>query len=186
MVSESLEGSNMLQPELSLLIGIDAPLRDPIPAAVSMTDALFKVATSLTVPVLIAAYPQSLEPGIIVTCCPEASRYQRLPFEPATSPWTSTVLASEIFASSRRQLIVCGFWLEEAVTLFVLQTLYAGLDVYVSSDATGAIVHDQQSTLLSRLVQHNAVVTTTEQVLREWGALTTDERKRSALAPFLK
>lgn len=103
-----------------------------------------------------------------------------LEFEPEVEEWQGTKLAETLLATGRRQLLICGKWLEEGVSLLALRAMRAGVDAHVCVDASPALHSDQMPILLARLVQHNVVVTTSEQVVREWLALSSSDRRSAA------
>ena len=134
----------------------------------------------LAIPVIAAHYSDNLEDGAPQTPLKIRHLPLAIPIEPDAAVWRETSLASAIHATSRRQLLVAGLWLEEAVSLLAHHAIRVGLDVYVCIDACPALRPDQTQVIQSRLLQHGVVVTTTEQALREWVALASSERKAEA------
>lgn len=106
-------------------------------------------------------------------------------FDPSEENWHRSPMAKVVSASGRTRILICGNWLEEAVTLVTLRALVSGVDVYLCVDAIGSINADLISTHLARLEQHNAVLTSAGQVVREWSALCGDDGLRAALTPII-
>jgi nicotinamidase-related amidase len=96
--------------------------------------------------------------------------------------WSHSGLADALAADGRASLILCGFWLETAVTFVALPALAGGFDVFVLMDAAPARGQDAHGPALHRLVQAGAVPTTTQQLVVEWIEASADTGQRSALA----
>jgi hypothetical protein len=96
--------------------------------------------------------------------------------------WSHSGLADALAAEGRASLILCGFWLETAVTFVALPALAGGFDVFVLMDAAPARAKDAHGPAVHRLVQAGAVPTTTQQLVVEWIEASMDTGQRSALS----
>jgi nicotinamidase-related amidase len=96
--------------------------------------------------------------------------------------WTHSGLADALAVGGRASLILCGFWLETAVTFVALPALAGGFDVFVLMDAAPARGKDAHGPAVHRLVQAGAVPTTTRQLVTEWIEASADTGQRSALS----
>jgi hypothetical protein len=96
--------------------------------------------------------------------------------------WSHSGLADALTAGGRTSLILCGFWLETAVTFVALPALAGGFDVFVLLDAAPARGKDSHGPAVHRLVQAGAVPTTTQQLVGEWIEASADTSQRSALS----
>lgn len=137
----------------------------------TITRRLADVASLLSVPIIIANYPANCSTQLIDTECSMRDDFLRIPFEPGTAEWRSSKLATALVETGRRKLLICGYWLEEGVSLLALHASLVGFDSYVTVDLSPALCPELSPILQMRLVQHNVVVTTSTQVLREWAAL---------------
>jgi hypothetical protein len=100
----------------------------------------------------------------------------------AEPSWSHSGLADALAAEGRASLILCGFWLETAVTFVALSALASGFDVFVLMDAAPAHAKDTHGPAVHRLVQAGAVPTTTRQLVTEWIEASADASQRSALS----
>ena len=166
----------MLHPLKSILVVVDAPAPTTNTSSVPLTQLQLLTDASglLAVPMLAARYPDIHTPGLIATGSSLRPSTVEIGFDPAVVDWVGTPLGTAIALTGRGQLIVCGFWLEEAITLLTLKCLAHGIDTYIPVDATAAFNPVNVPAAHARLTQAGAVPTTTEQVLREWGALSGD------------
>jgi nicotinamidase-related amidase len=100
--------------------------------------------------------------------------------------WSHPGLADALAAEGRTCLILCGFWLETAVTFVALPALAGGFDVFVLMDAAPARGSDAHSPAVHRLVQAGAVPTTTQQLVTEWIEASSDTGQRAALTRLIQ
>lgn len=138
---------------------------------------LIEVAKIIQVPVVMAHYPTDASAGVLSAVTSSSSSLQTFPLHAKPETWSSTDLGQAIAATNRNQVVIAGFWLEEAVTLLTLNCLSVGFDTYVVADATAVINASQEHTARARLTQAGAVPTSTEQIIREWAALLEDAPK---------
>ncbi|MEQ1696754.1 MAG: hypothetical protein ABL901_13015 [Hyphomicrobiaceae bacterium] len=175
----------MLNPQNSIVVMLEAlPISGDI-AAGSSLQRVISCAEALSIPIFCASYRLDKLEKTIRAEAPSSIGYPSFPFEPEVDEWQTTVLAQAIAATGRRQLLICGRWLKEGITLLAHQAMRIGLDAYVCIDISLPLQQDHLTTLQLRLVQHNIVVTTTEQAVREWIALSPSEKRQLTL-PFLK
>jgi Isochorismatase family len=177
----------MLHPSSSVLAIVDAPVIDPNStlSSIAAIKTLRAVADLLEIPIVPVRFPNTMIPGQIATTAAVSGCDSDIPFDPAAPDWLTTQLGKAIAKTSRNQMIVSGFWLEEAVTFLVLRGLSIGVDTYVTVDATTAINPEFALAAYARLTQAGAVPTTTEQILREWSALSVDTNVQAKILAML-
>lgn len=177
----------MLHPSSSVLVIVDAPALTRNVASTSMAalKTLIDAADLLGIPTVSVRYPDTGIPGHIAIAGTVSKSAADIPFDPAASDWPATQLGKAIAKTGRGQMIVSGFWLEEAVTLLILRGLSIGVDTYLSIDATAAINPECVPAALARLTQAGTVPTTTQQILREWAALNADQNVQAKVLAIL-
>lgn len=168
----------MLSPDNTVIVLMDADGGEAAPEAVEAKRRIIDCAQALALPIVRVLYP-----GATPAPTPSGSQFPKeidhafIVFQPVSAEWQKTTLATTLLATGRRQLLISGDWLEEGVSLLAHHAMRAGMDTYVCIDACSAIRPDQEPILLARLVQHNIVVTTCEQVVREWLALCSNAKR---------
>jgi len=98
-----------------------------------------------------------------------------------TASWADSTLGLALAATNRSSVLICGYWLDEAVTFTSLHALGEGYDVYLLTDASPPLEADGRRAAILRLVQAGIVPTTTKQAIREWAADTIDPSLRAKL-----
>lgn len=88
--------------------------------------------------------------------------------------------------TARTVLLLTGFPLEEAITLFALTTLSIGYDVYVLVDYVQSKRSDFEIVFYSRLVQAGVILATLPQVLFEFQMCTEGSSFQSELLELRK
>lgn len=166
----------MLNPTCSVMIILHTQGLGEETAAFRALSRVVTCAEALSIPILSAYYPMDARQAMIGNGNLSSRAFPHYPFEPDVETWQGTELGTAIADTGRRQLLICGGWLEEGVTLLAHRALRTGLDVFVCIDASLALQKDHVVTLQMRLIQHNAVVTTAEQAVREWLALSPSEK----------
>lgn len=174
----------MLHPDHCVLVCVESQGQPCVVEMTKIIENLSKAAFALSMPILRTGYGVSAAEKYDLGST--LKDFTRIEFEPASARWEASNLAQTIAATNRAQILVCGFWLEEAVTLLALRTLQAGIDVYLCVDAIASIRSDQETTHYSRLKQHNAVLTTAGQAVREWCALCENKNISSLLSPIIE
>ncbi|MCB1504870.1 MAG: isochorismatase family protein [Hyphomicrobiaceae bacterium] len=157
-----------------------------VASGVRQIKRLVDAAAIVSVPVIVALYPPSVEIGTLATTAVLDADLPRLPFRPSPLDWSYSPLGRAIAATGRNQIIIAGLWLEEAVTLLALNCLAVGFDTYVAGDATAMIDTASETAAQARLTQAGAVPTSTEQVIREWAALQESAEQSAELAACLQ
>ncbi|MFM9940281.1 MAG: isochorismatase family protein [Hyphomicrobiaceae bacterium] len=150
-----------------------------------LSQRIIAVAALAGVPVLHAVYSPSMRGQPSVSQHSKVDGAHRIQFEPEPKAWATSTLGTVLAASGRNQVVVIGHWLEEAITLLVLNCLSTGLDAYVPSDLTPAITSANELAARARLNQAGAVPTSSEQIIREWAALHHDEKIAQPLLDLL-
>lgn len=178
----------MLHPQSSVLVVVDAATAIPstTPPSIPSLKTLLVAADLLGIPTIATRYPATSAPEHLGKPGSVGAPILNIPFDPAPSDWAATNLGRAIAQTERNQMIVSGFWLEEAITMLCLKGLSIGVDTYVPVDAAPAITPKFARTAHARLTQAGAVPTTTEQILREWSALSADGNAQSKIIGMLK
>lgn len=141
---------------------------------ISRARRLIDVAHALHIPTIAGRFPaDATETNYLADTFPNAPK-NALSFHPKPENWAATDLGQAIAIEGRNQIVVAGFWLEEAVTLLALNCLAVGYDTYVAGDATPTTDPGLEIAARARLAQAGAVPTSTDQVIREWAALHDD------------
>lgn len=104
---------------------------------------------------------------------------------PSASAWAESPLGLSLAATGRSSLLICGYWLDEAITFTALSAMGEGYDVYLLTDASPSLEPDGGRTATLRLVQAGVVPTTTRQAIREWTVQATDPSLRAQLLALL-
>lgn len=94
--------------------------------------------------------------------------------------------AEAIASSERRTLLVCGGYLEGAVTRAVLGALLDGYDVFIVEDAVSSLEPEKANTFLSRIRDCGGCVVTTRQTILELLSTGGTEQTCEVLRAFLK
>jgi Isochorismatase family len=178
----------MMHPSNSVLTLIDSPATEfcDVLQSLKSLKLLHDAATILRVPIFAVRYPDTSDIGIIAAAYPNWSTHKKIAFDPAIFKWQNTQLAQAIVTTTRTQVVIAGFWLEEAVTLLALRSLAIGLDTCVPVDAAAAINENDANTAHCRLTQAGSVPTTSGQILREWAALCGDATMQSHIGHLLR
>jgi hypothetical protein len=178
----------MLHPQSSVLVVVDAAaaISSTTSPSIASLKTLLVAADLLGIPTIATCYPVTAVPVHLGNTGSVGAPILNIPFDPAASDWAATNLGRAIAETERSQMIVSGFWLEEAITMLCLKGLSTGVDTYVPVNAAPAITPKFARTALARLTQAGAVPTTTDQILREWSALSADGNVQSKLIGMLK
>jgi len=95
------------------------------------------------------------------------------------NPWEDSRALSEIEKAGRNKLVVAGLWTDFGVSIFVLEALRVGYEVYIVVDACGDMSARAHRTAMERMLQEGAVPMTWLQLLltlhREWASPDTFE-----------
>jgi hypothetical protein len=177
----------LLSPNTSVLLVLNSPAPNLSvdPGSVARVDQLIVAATLVAAPAFAALSPSGALNPSVVSAPYSTSSTASHDFDATAADFSTTFLGKAIAATGRTQLIVCGHWLEEAVTLATLRALAVGYDTFVPVDAAPA--YDPQHTSIAhmRLVHAGAAPTTTAQILCEWSALTRPSATSNALLALL-
>ncbi len=168
----------MLVPKNSAIALVVSPITSGNGSAIGpFADCMHRltaVGNVLHVPVIVARFQSVVSEKDVLADIKLDGVRTSLPFHPKPEDWAATDLGRALAAESRSQIIVGGFWLEEAVTLLALNCLAVGYDTFVVGDATAMLDSDHELATRARLAQAGAVPTSTDQVIREWTALHDD------------
>jgi hypothetical protein len=86
---------------------------------------------------------------------------------------------------ARFRLLIAGGFLEEQVTILTLHCLTQGYEVFLLKDLVAAKVQHLSMVFDMRLFQAGIVPTTLRQLMYEWMADETDERRRSTIIKLI-
>ncbi len=146
---------------------------------------LMEAAKLPPVPIFAAVYRNGL--GLSVPFTPSMQTEPSAVYEhdAAAADWSVTKLGRAVASTGRPQLIICGHWLEEAVTIAALRALAVGYDTYLPVDA--ALAHEPAlaSVAHMRLAHAGVVLTSSGQIVREWAALSGSISTSDALLDVL-
>jgi nicotinamidase-related amidase len=95
------------------------------------------------------------------------------------NPWEDSRVLTKIEKAGRNKLLVAGLWTDFGVSIFVLEALRLGYEVYIVVDACGDMSAKAHRIAIERMLQEGAVPMTWLQVLltfhREWAPTDTYE-----------
>ena len=95
------------------------------------------------------------------------------------NPWEDSRVLTEIEKPGRNKLVVAGLWTDFGVSIFVLEALRVGYEVYIVVDACGDMSAKAHRIAIERMLQEGTVPMTWLQVLltlhREWAPPDTYE-----------
>ncbi|KCZ48470.1 isochorismatase family protein [Hyphomonas sp. CY54-11-8] len=94
-------------------------------------------------------------------------------------------LRARIAEKNRRTLILCGGWLEGAVTQVALSSLLEGYDVYVCADQVVTEDPGREHVFLERIRFCNGHIVTTRQIILEFLSQEKDPAARAPLEALL-
>lgn len=90
------------------------------------------------------------------------------------SPWDDSRVLGTIEKAGRNKLVVAGLWTDFGVSLFILEALKVGYEVYIVVDACGDMSARAHRVATERILQEGAVPMTWLQLLltlhREWAS----------------
>lgn len=94
---------------------------------------------------------------------------------------TMDELRTRFRSRNRSNLLIAGAYLEDQVTVFALQALAEGFDVYMLNEFIVSRQRQFLQTYETRLLQAGAVPTTLRQLLYQWITAEQDQERRAAL-----
>lgn len=178
----------MLDPKKSALVLMDAPIQqkrripEPMKSAIRR---IIDVAELSGIPVVLSVYPGTSTVGMMSMSMAGSISTDYVPFDPTPVDWPRSPVGAAIAATDRRQVVIAGLWLEEAITFLTLNCLWFGLDAYVPVDATLPLGPSGETAARARLTQAGAVPTSVEQIVREWAALHACKDVAAAMRSLL-
>jgi Isochorismatase family len=177
----------VLNPSSSALVVIDSVVRNLPSDAIEVTRSkqLLAAAALLPIPIFIVGCPTG-DASANNAGSPYSAAAARYDFEATVTDLSTTALGRAIAATGRLQLVICGHWLEEAVTLASLRAISVGYDTYLPIDAVVAYDALLESVVHTRLAHAGIVLTSAAQVVREWAALSGSKSVSDGLLQLLR
>ena len=152
---------------------------------IAQTVLLIKAAALLSVPVIGVLYPEAPGSSVLYSSRSEPNMPTPITFAPAVANWSETPLGQAVAAPGRTQVVLCGLWLDEAMTLLAFNCLAVGFDIHIVIDATAALDIEHVPAAYARLAQAGAVPIATAHVVREWAAQSSSAAAAKALLALL-
>jgi Isochorismatase family len=176
--------SLLLTPADTIVIAVSSP--DAAAPTHSLTrhnpaDLIVRAATVSSVPILWTQYLVTANESITTAAAAASTTKRPHALDIRTPDWSKTPLGVAVAHFNRTNLIVMGYWLEEAVSFLVLKALAHSYRVYLVLDAIRVEAADTEDAARQRLIFAGAVPTTAHQIVREWAATTADPACRKAL-----
>src|ERR1700761_1418607 len=82
--------------------------------------------------------------------------------------WEDPRVVDAVKKTGRKQLVVAALWTEICLAMPVIQSLADGYDVFIVTDASGAVSREAHDMAVLRMVQAGAVPVTWIAVMSEW------------------
>ncbi|WP_299366174.1 hydrolase [Winogradskyella sp.] len=81
--------------------------------------------------------------------------------------WEDTNFIKAVEATGKKKLVMAGLWTEVCINLAALSALEDGYEVYVISDASGAVSQEAHDMAMTRMIQAGVIPMTSMQYLLE-------------------
>ena len=82
--------------------------------------------------------------------------------------WQDPAVTDIVAASGRKQLVLCGLWTEVCVAMPAIQAAGEGYDVFVVTDACGAVSVEAHDMAIRRMISHGVTPLNWLAVVSEW------------------
>ena len=86
--------------------------------------------------------------------------------------WEDKNFVKAVEATGKKKLVMAGLWTEVCITLAALSALEDGYEVYVISDASGAVSQEAHDMAMTRMIQAGVIPITSMQymleIYRDW------------------
>jgi len=164
----------LLRPEDSILVLIDhqpfqfTNLNSHDPAVIiNNVTGLSKAAKVFKVPTILTTVIEE-RGGLIIKQLQELFPDQKPINRTFINTWQDPAVTDIVAASGRKQLIIAGLWTEVCVAMPAIQAVAEGYDVFVVTDACGAVSKEAHDMAIRRMVQHGITPINWMAVASEW------------------
>jgi nicotinamidase-related amidase len=164
----------LLRPEDSILVLIDhqpfqfTNLNSHDPAVIiNNVTGLSKAAKVFKVPTILTTVIEE-RGGLIIKQLQELFPDQKPINRTFINTWQDPAVTDIVAASGRKQLIIAGLWTEVCVAMPAIQAAAEGYDVFVVTDACGAVSKEAHDMAIRRMVQHGITPINWMAVASEW------------------
>lgn len=164
----------LLRPEESILVLIDhqpfqfTNLNSHDPAIIiNNVTGLSKAAKVFKVPTILTTVIEE-RGGLIIKQLQELFPDQKPINRTFINTWQDPAVIEIVAASGRKQLIIAGLWTEVCVAMPAIQAVAEGYDVFVVTDACGAVSKEAHDMAIRRMVQHGITPINWLAVASEW------------------
>lgn len=164
----------LLRPEDSIVVLIDhqpfqfANLNSHEPTMViNAVAGLSKAAKIFNVPTILTTVIEE-RGGLIIKQIQEVFPEQKPINRTFINTWQDPNVTDIVAKSGRKQLIIAGLWTEVCVAMPAIQAASEGYDVFVVTDACGAVSVEAHDMAIRRMVQHGITPINWVAVASEW------------------
>jgi nicotinamidase-related amidase len=164
----------LLRPEDSIVVLIDhqpfqfANLNSHEPAMIiNAVAGLAKAAKVFDVPTILTTVVEE-RGGLIIKQIQDVFPEQKPINRTFINTWQDPNVTNVVAKSGRKQLIIAGLWTEVCVAMPAIQAAGEGYDVFVVTDACGAVSVEAHDMAVRRMVQHGITPLNWLAVASEW------------------
>jgi len=164
----------LLTPENSIVVLIDhqpfqfANLHSHEPSMIiNAVTGLSKAAKIFNVPTILTTVTEE-RGGLIIKQIQDVFPEQKPINRTFINTWQDPAVTDIVAASGRKQLILCGLWTEVCVAMPAIQAAGEGYDVFVVTDASGAVSIEAHDMAIRRMVAHGITPINWLAVASEW------------------
>jgi nicotinamidase-related amidase len=164
----------LLRPEDSIVVLIDhqpfqfANLNSHEPTMViNAVAGLSKAAKVFNVPTILTTVVEE-RGGLLIKQIQDVFPEQKPINRTFINTWQDPNVTDIVAKSGRKQLIIAGLWTEVCVAMPAIQAAGEGYDVFVVTDACGAVSVEAHDMAVRRMVQHGVTPLNWLAVVSEW------------------
>jgi nicotinamidase-related amidase len=164
----------LLTPENSIVVLIDhqpfqfANLHSHEPSMIiNAVTGLAKAAKAFNVPTILTTVTEE-RGGLIIKQIQDVYPEQKPINRTWINTWQDPNVTDIVAKSGRKQLIIAGLWTEVCVAMPAIQAAAEGYDVFVVTDACGAVSVEAHDMAVRRMVQHGITPINWLAVASEW------------------
>jgi nicotinamidase-related amidase len=164
----------LLTPDKSILVLIDhqpfqfTNLNSHEPTMViNAVTGLAKAAKVFNVPTILTTVVEE-RGGFLIKQIQEVFPEQKPINRTFINTWQDPAVTNLVAASGRKQLIIAGLWTEVCVAMPAIQAAGEGYDVFVVTDACGAVSPEAHEQAVHRMIQHSITPINWLAVASEW------------------
>ncbi|GAA4914911.1 hydrolase [Mucilaginibacter defluvii] len=173
----------LLRPEDSIVVLIDhqpfqfSNLNSHEPAmVVNAVTGLAKAAKAFNVPTILTTVVEE-RGGFLIKQIQDVFPEQKPINRTWINTWQDKNVTDIVEKSGRKQLIIAGLWTEVCVAMPAIQAAAEGYDVFVVTDACGAVSKEAHDMAIRRMVQHGITpinwIAVTSEWQRDWARVDT-------------